>query len=252
MAYVKFHGVSSTELTDAFQDKISEMVDNHFPLKTMTITDSDQPWITKDLKKLKRSRQREYCRHGKSNKYHQLKDLFNEKKAVAVNHYTDKVINEVRNGSKTSSYKALRKLGVRKGETKDDLFVLPSHAEQHLTEEESAEKIADFFSSISQEFEPLDFEKLPPNIKHSLVTAKDDPDIIPKLDEFDVYQKILKAKKPNSVILGDVPKKIIQLFSPELALPVSKQNHLFFGIPKTMGEGVSNLDSKSLPSHQCG
>ena len=42
--------LSSTELTDAFQDKISEMVDNHFPLKTMTITDSDQPWITKDLK----------------------------------------------------------------------------------------------------------------------------------------------------------------------------------------------------------
>ena len=41
---------SSTELTDAFQNKISEMVDNHFPLKTMTITDSDQPWITKDLK----------------------------------------------------------------------------------------------------------------------------------------------------------------------------------------------------------
>ena len=51
--------------------------------------------------------------------------------------------------------------------------------------------------------------------------AKDAPDI-PKLEAFDVYQKILKAKKPNSVIVGDVPKKILKLFTPELAEPVSR------------------------------
>ena len=98
---------------------------------------------------------------------------------------------------------------------------MPNHSELHLTEEESAERIADYFSSISQEFEPLDFQKLSPNIKSSLEAAKDDPDI-PKLEAFEVYQKIQKAKKPNSVIHGDVPKKIVQLFSPELAEPVSR------------------------------
>ena len=138
-------------------------------------------------------------------------DLFSEKQVAAVKHYTDKVINEVKNGTKSSSYKALRKLGVRKGETNDDLFILPNHADNHLSEEESAEKIADYFSSISQEFEPLDFDKLSPSIKKSLEAAKDAPDI-PKLEAFDVYQKILKAKKPNSVIVGDVPKKILKLF----------------------------------------
>ena len=212
---------SSTELTDAFQNKISEMVDDHFPIKTISITDSDQPWITNPLKKLKRSRQREYCRHGKSEKYHKLKDLFSEKQAAAVKHYTEKIIDEVSTGTKTSSYKALRKLGVRKGDTKDDLFVLPNHSEQHLSEEESAERIADYFSSISQEFEPLSYEKLPPNIRSSMEAAKGDP-AIPKLEAYEVYQKIQKAKKPNSAIHGDVPKKIVQLFSPELAEPVSR------------------------------
>ena len=125
--------LSSTELTDAFQNKISEMVDHHFPLKTITVTDSDQPWITNDLKKLKRSRQREFCRHGKSPKYYDLKNLFIKKQAIAVQHYTDKIIKEVKDGSKSSSYKALRKLGVRNGDTKDDKFILPNHENELLT-----------------------------------------------------------------------------------------------------------------------
>ena len=32
----------------------------------------------------------------------------------------------------------------------------------------------------------------------------------------------MKAKKPASIIKGDIPKKVVQLFAPEMALPVSK------------------------------
>ena len=44
---------------------------------------------------------------------------------------------------------------------------------------------------------------------------------IPKLEAYEVFNKMKKAKKPNSVIPGDIPKQVIQLFSPELAEPVS-------------------------------
>ena len=212
--------MSSTELTEAFQIKMADLIDTHFPVKTITVTDADQPWITNDLKTLKRARIREYCRHGKSTKYFDLKKLFNVKQNVAVKHYTDKIINDVKTGTKTSGYKALRKLGVRKGDTKDELFVLPNHSEQNLTEEEVAERIADYFSSISQEFEPLDIDKLPSKIRKSIDDGKSDPDI-PKLEAYEVYRKIQKAKKPNSVIPGDIPKDIVKLFSPELAEPVA-------------------------------
>ena len=90
-----------------------------------------------------------------------------------------------------------------------------------LTEEDSAERIADYFSMISQEYEPLDFDKLPPNVQNSMTDAKGDPNI-PVIEPYEVHRKISKAKKPNSVIHGDVPKKIVQLFSPELAEPASR------------------------------
>ena len=114
----------------------------------------------------------------------------------------------------------MRKLGVRSGECKEELFKLPSHIDDLLTEQESADKIADYFSAISQEFEPLEFCKLPPNIRNCLLAAKNDPKN-PILEPHEVYSKIMRAKKPNSVIHGDVPKKIVQLFAPELAGPVT-------------------------------
>jgi hypothetical protein len=53
--------------------------------------------------------------------------------------YADKITEEVREGTRSSSYKALRKLGVR-SDTKDNLFTIPSHIGHSLSEEESAEK----------------------------------------------------------------------------------------------------------------
>ena len=154
--------LTSTELTEAFQSKIMNLIDLHFPLKTISVSETDQPWITNELKKLKRARIREYCKHGKSQKYQDLKKLFYDKQEEAVKHYTQKIIGEVRTGTRTSGYKALRRLGVRNGDTKDDLFSLPNHTELNLSEEESVERIADYFSSISQEFEPLVVNNLPP------------------------------------------------------------------------------------------
>ena len=212
--------LTSTELAEEFQKKITDLVDQHFPLKTITVTDVDQPWITNNLKSLKRARMREYCRHGKSEKYSYLKNKFDVQQEQAVKHYTDKVINEVNNGTKSSGYKALRKLGVRKGDSKDDLFTLSKYSEQNLTEEEIAEQIADYFSAISQEFEPLILDKLPPNVRQCIGDAKNESNI-PKLEAYEVFNKMKKAKKPNSVIPGDIPKQVIQLFSPELAEPVS-------------------------------
>ena len=128
----------------------------------------------------------------------------------------------------------MRKLGVRKGDTKDDLFILPQHPEQNLSEEETAERIADYFTAISQEFEPLIVKNLPPNILKCIDDAKTDSDI-PILEPYEVYRKIKRAENPNSVIPGDIPKHVIQLFSPELAEPVSiiyKRFSLSFQYPR--------------------
>ena len=78
--------------------------------------------------------------------------------------------------------------------------------------------MADYFSSVSQEYSPLDITSLPPNVQSHLATRPID-EIIPKLSVYDAYCKITRAKKPNSSVPGDLPKKIVQQFASQLSVP---------------------------------
>ena len=44
---------------------------------------------------------------------------------------------------------------------------------------------------------------------------------MPVLSEYQVYLKIMKSKKPNSCVPGDLPKRIIIEFAAELASPIT-------------------------------
>ena len=61
---------------------------------------------------------REYEKRGKSKKYCELKDVFQQKMDKEILKYTEKVIDDVKNGNKNCTYSALRKLGVRPGKFK--------------------------------------------------------------------------------------------------------------------------------------
>ena len=99
-------------------------------------------------------------------------------------------------------------------------FRLPDHAEQNYTPAKSAEILADHFSSISQEFSPLSIDNLPLNIQNYLSDYNKDQ--APILSENDVYRRIIKAKKPNGLIPGDLPPKLVKAFPELLAGPVTE------------------------------
>ena len=80
--------------------------------------------------------------------------------------------------------------------------------------------MTDYFSSVSQEYSPLDMANLPPNVQSHLTTRPSD-EIIPELSVYDVYCRIVKAKKPNSSIPGDLSKKVVQHCPAQLAVPSS-------------------------------
>ena len=164
---------------------------------------------------MKRRRQREYQCHGRTEKYLEIKSKFDEKLK-----YIEKIKNEVSEGKRGSSYPAIKKLGLRPFEKIQESFLLPSHVEQNLTPAQSAEVIADHFSSISQEYSPLNPQNFPPNIQNHL--SNPDQVMAPKLTRYDVYRKIVKAKKPNSQVHGDIPKKLVQNFANNLAFPVAE------------------------------
>ena len=115
------------------------------------------------------------------------------------------------------AYSILKRMGAQPGDCIDsNTFTLPGHEDENLTEEQSAERIADFFAQISQEFPPLDVKLLPPHVQHKLESESTPPPII---DNYDVYQKMRAAKKPKSRVPGDLPCVIVQDFAPELATP---------------------------------
>ena len=116
-------------------------------------------------------------------------------------------------------YSALRKLGVRPGDDQSNTITLLSHVDKGLSARESAEIIADHFATISQEYTPININNFPPNMKNALLM----PNLanVPVLEDYQIYKKLRKAKKPNSSVKGDLPKRIVQEFSCELAAPIT-------------------------------
>ena len=76
------------------------------------------------------------------------------------------------------------------------LFTLPAHAEDNLS--------------------PVQVKKFPPNIRQVLKEGESDKNK-PVLEDWQVYNKICGAKKPNSTVQGELPIKLIKELSPELA-----------------------------------
>ena len=95
---------------------------------------------------------REYTRHGKSEKYIELKAKFDRKFQNEVEKYKQKIEFEVTEGKRGSYYPALKKLGLRPGEASHPSFQLPQHIENKLSPAESVEVMAEYFSNISQEY----------------------------------------------------------------------------------------------------
>ena len=91
-----------------FEDITNKMVEDTFPLKSIIIRGDDQVWFTEELRALKRTRLREYTRHGKSQKYNDLQSKFDK---IFENEF--KIELEVAEGKRRSSYSALKRLGLR-------------------------------------------------------------------------------------------------------------------------------------------
>ena len=212
--------MSPTDLVDAYEKYTSQLISQVFPTKTVTISDKDKPYMTEELKKLRRQRQRVYCKTGRSPKYLNIKSQFDLKLRVEAKKYQERIVAEVLEGKRTSSYSALRKLGVGGKNIGDNSFTLPNHAEEDLSTQQSADRLADYFSKISQEFEPISMQNLPPNIQLLLKQGESDQSK-PVLEDWQVYTKLSRSKKPNSIVPGDLPVKLIKILTPELAKPVA-------------------------------
>ena len=192
-------------------------LDKYCPSKTMRLGPLDKPWMNFELKALSRRKQREWTKHGKSIKYVKLEQKFTKKYEAAAKKYMDNKIEALKEAQPGKAYSVFKSMGAQPGDCTDNhTFTLPNHA--NLTDQESAETIAEHFASISREYLPIDLDRLPDRVQLKL-TEESTP---PVITEEECYRKLISAKKPRSEVPGDLPSSIVKEFTVELANPVSK------------------------------
>ena len=183
----------------------------------------DESYINCDLKKLDRLKKREYRKHGISEKYLKLKTKFDQKLEKAAANHLEKNVRTLKESDHGRAYSTLKKMGAQPGDMLDDgVFSLLNHLEDNLTSKESVEKIAKHFSEISQQYPPMDIQKLPQHVQDKMNENNQLFGKKQQVEEYEVHDEIRKAKKPKSGVPGDLPRTLVQEFSPELSAPLSK------------------------------
>lgn len=203
----------------ALQLILTSLLDLHCPTKTVKLRPQiDKPFMTVELKKLDRQRKREYKKHGKSEKYRSLTSLYNTKFKRASADYLEKIMLEFEDSNPGKANKLLKRLGAQPGDVPDESnFTLPKHQELGLCAEESADRIAQKFADISQEFPPIKITNLPERVQAEIMKTENVPFISRQM----VETKIEKAKTTKGGVAGDLPAKLMKEFSTELAPPLS-------------------------------
>ena len=107
----------------------------------MKLSSKDKSFITAELKRLDR---REYNQRGKTDKYKKLSSQFTAKYRIEAEKFVNKNMDALRESK------------------------LPNHESESLSDEECSEHITQHFSSISQEFPPLDVNCLPERVQSKL------------------------------------------------------------------------------------
>ena len=125
--------------------------------------------------------------------------------------YYQNIVEDLKTSNPGQWYSKLKRMSSH-NQAKNEEPIVQSLSE--LTDSAQAEVIAEQFSQISNEYEPLDSN----DISMENIT-NDKP--YPNMESYFVYKKIQKMKNNTSTVKGDVPIRIIKLFGHELSKPLS-------------------------------
>ena len=196
------------EKTEAFHRTIRSKFEEIFPEKIVTISPLDKPWMNPSLKKINRQMKREYWKNRRSVKYLSLKNKFSRLKKVQISTYYSKLFDEVRNTNPAKWYSLAKKIGL-KNDVNEQITI---ECLEGLPVNSAADRIAEHFASISQEYDAISPDQLP-----SFLPAQPPP----VLQDYQVYTELKKMKKTKSTLPIDIPYKLRNEFAAELAKPLT-------------------------------
>ena len=116
------------------------------------ISSDDQPFFTDKMKKLKKQKSREYRENRKSPKWKELNNKFKKEVSTANKNYYKNTVKELKMTNPSKWYSMLKKMSSYDQHKSEQTIV---ESIKHLSSKDQCEVIADKFSKVSQEYEPL-------------------------------------------------------------------------------------------------
>ena len=233
-----FRAGTTTEKVEIFQSVLDDLMSKHFKMKTVTRQESDPPWFNDRIKKKIGRRRRVYDRQGRSAKWKKMKAETDKICRSMCSAFLDrqKQILTAPDAAK-AFYRNVKSYGSKE---KPPIFDVKDlyPGEQELP---IAEKLADHFNSISNEFDGLREGVVPPA----------EPNPIQMLQLDDVVKRLTSFKKPKSMVKGDIFPAVVNRAAPYLASPLL---HIYNTITLTQSwpdswkvEYVTPIPKKTLP-----
>ena len=206
--------VLSVQNVDTKAENLHKMVlsklDEFCPEKLRKIASDDQPWFTEQLKRLDRKRRRQFRKNRRSKKYKKLQKAYKIKLLESKRKFKKNMIDDVMVARDGQWYSKLKRIA-NYDQTKNEKIQVDEIS--HLTDKEQAEAIADSFSAISSEYEPVNRDE----IEIPLFTKASIPNVKP----WQVRRHLQTIKTNKSTAPGDIPAKVIKQFAAFLCVPVA-------------------------------
>ena len=147
---------------------VTSKVNECFPEKTLKFTSDDSPWVNEKVKKLKRLKGGEFNKHRSSNKWFNLNEKYKKVLSLAHINYYKNIVKDLKLSNPFQWYLKLK--GICSYD--QDIYEKIDCSEiEHLTDEEQADKIAEYFCTVRQKFEPVN----PSEIRNELFSQDSIP-----------------------------------------------------------------------------
>ena len=180
-----------------------------FPVKVMRVCDEDDPWMTLELKQLDRKRKREFFKHQRSPKWKILNDEFLEKCTSEKQKYHENIVSDLKGSNPGKWFSKVKRMAGHNHEKPNKIMVDELVG---LDDMQQAERIADHYSTISNQYEQVKIEDF---------AKYENEGNLPCIEPLKVYHTINSMNKKAATIPGDMPMKLFAEFSVEIAFPVA-------------------------------
>ena len=204
-----FQAETANEKANIFQKLLLKALDDYLPEKIRKVCSEDQVWITHKLKLLDRKRKRIFHKERRSERWKSLNKIFKQEMKSAKSQFYKNTIADLKTKSPGQWYSSLKRISSM--DQHEDQISIDEIS--NLSEQEQAEVIADKFSSIPNQYEPLK--------KDDIKVPSFSPDDIPQVHPARVWQLLTQLKTNKATVSGDFPARLCKQFAAYLAEPLT-------------------------------